>query len=487
MSIGRNATYNLIGFAVPTVLALATVPAYLSLIGPARYGVLSLAWLILGYFGLFDLGLSRATTQRIASLRDASPEERTKAFATALVTNMGIGLVGASLLFPAAWYMFGTSMALEPALRAEVLRAVPYLAMALPIATTLGVLSGALVGREKFRDTNRISVISTSLFQVLPLGVAWAMGPDLPRLMIASIAARMIGVAMLWRACRREYGPVGWRNWDPAQMRQLLTFGAWVTISGLFAPLLVFSDRFAIGTLIGAVAVTVYTVPMDAMRRLAGIAIALSNALFPRLAMASEDEARDLSRKAVGAYFAVLTPPVVGMLVIMDPLLRLWLGDSIGGQAAPLARLFLIATWVNCYAQIPFVRLQAQGRPDMVTKILLVQLPFYLAALWFALKGYGLTGAAWVYLGRVIVDTLALFHFGSRRIPLWPLLALTGSGLCAASVWLDSLGRMALLPTLAYGILAGLAMLPIAVFVAPERMRELAWAPLSILRRKAKS
>ena len=36
MSISRNALYNLVGTAVPTVLALATVPAYLRLIGPER-------------------------------------------------------------------------------------------------------------------------------------------------------------------------------------------------------------------------------------------------------------------------------------------------------------------------------------------------------------------------------------------------------------------------------------------------------------------
>ncbi|MEY4721914.1 MAG: hypothetical protein RIQ46_1639, partial [Pseudomonadota bacterium] len=291
MSIGRNATYNLIGFLVPTFLSLATVPAYLALIGAERYGILALAWLILGYFGLFDLGLGPATSQRIASLKDATPAERITALDTAIVTNIGIGMIGAAILWPVAWYVFAHSIELSPDLCAETLQAVPLLALAVPVATSLGVLTGALVGRERFLVTNRISVTSTALFQLFPLAVAWFMGPSLPQLIIASLAARLVGLVMLWRACRKEFGPISGRHFSRAQLRGLLAFGGWVTITSMSGPVMVFSDRFFIGSLIGAVAVTVYTVPMEAMRRISGIATALANALFPRLAIAPQHEA----------------------------------------------------------------------------------------------------------------------------------------------------------------------------------------------------
>ena len=115
MSIGRHTLYNLAGAAIPSLLALVTVPAYLTLIGPERYGVLAIAWLILGYFGVFDLGLGKATSQRIATLRDADAAARARAFSTALVANVMVGLIGAALLWPAGWLMFAHELRTTPA------------------------------------------------------------------------------------------------------------------------------------------------------------------------------------------------------------------------------------------------------------------------------------------------------------------------------------------------------------------------------------
>ena len=167
MSLSRNTAYNLVGSAIPIALSLVTVPLYLRLVGPERYGVLAIAWLLLGYFGLFDLGLGRATSYRVAALRDATRQARADTFWAAIITNTAMGLVGGLVLWVAAGYFFAQVFKVHESLRPEILTAVPLLALSVPIATLTGVVSGGLYGRERFLELNGVSVVSTALFQVI--------------------------------------------------------------------------------------------------------------------------------------------------------------------------------------------------------------------------------------------------------------------------------------------------------------------------------
>src|ERR1700722_565882 len=117
VSLSRHAGYNLVGSLIPIILSLITVPIYLKLVGAERFGVLSIAWLLLGYFGLFDLGLGRATAFRIAALRDAHPDARANTFLAALAVNCGLGLIGGLVLWGAADYFFSHVFKVQERLR----------------------------------------------------------------------------------------------------------------------------------------------------------------------------------------------------------------------------------------------------------------------------------------------------------------------------------------------------------------------------------
>src|SRR5438445_11654353 len=64
----RNTLYNLLGLGLPLLVAIGSMPMLIHSLGDARFGVLTLIWAVVSYFGLFDLGLGRALTQQLSVL-----------------------------------------------------------------------------------------------------------------------------------------------------------------------------------------------------------------------------------------------------------------------------------------------------------------------------------------------------------------------------------------------------------------------------------
>jgi O-antigen/teichoic acid export membrane protein len=416
LSVGRFAGYNLIGEIIPQLVTLVTIPLYLSLVGPERFGVLSLSWLLLGYFGLFDLGLGRATSFRIAAQRDAKPEDRAETFWSALVVNVGMGLVGGGVLWLAGDWFFRTLFKVDEAMRPEILQSMVLLAMSVPIATLTGVLTGSLQAREKFLETNKISVFSTILFQILPLVVAWVHGPQLLWLLAAALAARGTALVALWLLCQRELTQGHPIKVTRTSVKALLSYGGWVSLNSMIGPVLVMVDRFAIGAVLGARYVAYYTVPFQIAKRIAILPSALTNALFPKLATASPEESRLLGEKALRTLNSIITPMVLIAVLLVEPFLKLWVGDKIGLLSASTGRILLIGFWINALALVPFTRITASGRPGLITRLLLIQIPFYLALLYFGMKWFGLAGCALAISIRLFADFVLLSWGVDKRV-----------------------------------------------------------------------
>ena len=56
--LSRNLSVNVLGLVAPMAVSFVTVPLYIHAIGAARYGVVTLTWILLGYLGVLDFGLS---------------------------------------------------------------------------------------------------------------------------------------------------------------------------------------------------------------------------------------------------------------------------------------------------------------------------------------------------------------------------------------------------------------------------------------------
>jgi O-antigen/teichoic acid export membrane protein len=472
MSIKRNTLINLAGATAPMLMSLVIVPVYLRLVGEARFGVLVLVWLFVGYFEFFDFGIGKATANHMARLRDAPIADREAAFWTGALINGMLGLLGGLVLLVAAHYGVNAYFRdkLSGELEGEIRTALPWMAAAVPVGTVSAVGVAALEARERFLTLNMLQVLVTALIQLLPLLVAWWRGPALDGLIAATVICRIGANLPVFLACRRYVPLQGRPRLRKSLAAPLFRYGGWVTVTAVIGPILVSVDRLLIGSQIGLSAVTHYTVPYNLATKFQILPGSLMRTLFPRFSLLEWEECAPLARRAVFALAAITLPLTVAAAIVMKPFLSLWISAGFAEIAAPVGEILLIGVWINSLAWVPAVMLQGQGRPAIVAKLHAMELVPYVAILWIGVAWGGLLGAAWAWVLRVAIDALLMFWVSGRWGQVFTVLS-TGMALIAVV-------QLALRLTAEMAMMRGIAataVLTAAIFyslqVAPNDLR----------------
>src|SRR5580704_19169600 len=130
----RNWTFNLLGQALPLLIALPTIPYVIHGMGPERFGILSIAWVLLGYVGFLDLGLSRATTKFVAEYLGRGEARKLPSLVwTSVWTQVLFGIAGTLLTSVLIPVLVDRVLKVSPLLRVETKTTFFILAASLPI------------------------------------------------------------------------------------------------------------------------------------------------------------------------------------------------------------------------------------------------------------------------------------------------------------------------------------------------------------------
>jgi O-antigen/teichoic acid export membrane protein len=422
-SLKRSATLNFIGGILPMFVALVTTPIYLHYIGAARYGVLAIVWMVQGYFGFLDLGLSSATSNRIAQLGEEPHREREAVLWTALILNAALGLAGGVALY-GLMHVLLSYFDMGPDLRNELLPALPCVACLVPLSNLISVFNGALVGRERFGTLNVVTLPVTLMYQLVPLGAALLFGPNLRYLvygtLVAGIAALLVTAFAVWRVfpLRLAAGP------RRDLVGKLFSYGAWISVTSLAQPLLETADRLMIGHALGPQAVTYF--PSVIVRT-----------LFPRLSALDAASAAALSSSSIRGLAAALTPMTVFGIFLMHPFLSLWVGQDFAARAASVGETILVGIWLTSIASLAACHLQAIGKPGIVARFQAYEMLPFFALLWWMLQHFGVLGAALAWSARCLLDGVLLLH--AARLDARPTRMLAVPALIIALAYVGTL------------------------------------------------
>jgi O-antigen/teichoic acid export membrane protein len=419
--VAKNTAYNFFTQILVIAVSFLSFPVLVRKLSSDGFGLLSLIWIVVGYFSLLDLGVSRAITKYVAeSLASGDPARArgitwtSLSLSALLGTCVGVAIVAARGPIVTGAFHIPAPMVGEA--NASLLAA----AVGVPFMLANGMLRGIQSAYQRFDMVNAFQAVM-GLGQWLGSVALVLMGGGVFEVVLLTVIIRIVAAAAgVWTLRVLDPGVFsGIRLWEGALARQLLSFGGWVSVSQVVSPLFLYVDRFMIGSFLSLTAVAYYTVPQETVMRMLILPMSLSNALYPVFSGGAVRPGGQMSTGLMYTrsirYVALLTLPLTAVLVIITPeLLTVWMGKEFSLGSSMALRILVCGFFFSSVAQIPATVLHAFGRPDLTAKYHVVELPVTVLLNLLLIPLMGIAGAALAWSVRVSLDAFLLVR-GVRR------------------------------------------------------------------------
>lgn len=430
--LARNIGLNVIGQVVPALIALAAIPIIVRGLGAEGFGLLTLAWVMMGYLKLLDLGLGSAITKFVAQELTDDGEPRSAVVWTALIVQGLLGLISGVALAIATPVLVERVFKIHSALIPEAHASFLLLAVSLPISLMGIGLRAVLEGHQSFGVVNAIQIPSNASLFLLPvIGIRFGLTLHeiIALLLIAKCATVLTYFAVGLRGVptlRRGFGI------DVRGFRGLLAFSGWVSLSNLLAPIMMYLDRFLISSVLSMSMLAYYHASFEIATRIWIVPVSMFTALFPAFSSIrfhKNDEAIGrIFAHSVRSLFLLTMPLVLALVMFADSILTIWLGDEFARHGALVLRILGVGVFFNSLGWVPHAILMGLGRPDIHVKIIALELPFYAGLVTILIRSGGITGVA---IARAVESTVyAILAFAS----IWRIFSLSPRLLLASGM-----------------------------------------------------
>ncbi len=419
--LARNAIVNLIGEILPMLVAIVSIPFLIHGLGIDRFGILALAWTVVGYFNLFDMGIGRATIKNVAEyIASGELKALPPLVWTSIYILLGFGLLGGLLFAVLTPWLILQMLNIPANLIGETQKAFYLIAVSIPFVLGTAGTRGVLEAQQRFGLVNAIKIPANISNFVVPL-VVLLFSTSLYSILAVLIASRFLVFAVYLYFCLNSLPGLGQlHGLTFSHIKKLLCFGGWLTVSNIVSPIMTYMDRFVIGAMLTMSAVAYYVTPYELVTKLWIIPASLMGVLFPAMsayAVNHKDKLVLLHHRTIKYILLILTPIIIVTISMARPLLKFWVGTEFALQGTLVLQLLSVGVLVNSIGGVPYSTIQALGRTDLTAKFHLLELPFYLVMLYFFIQAMGITGVALAWVLRLVIDTALWFWLAQVLIP----------------------------------------------------------------------
>ncbi|NWK78266.1 flippase [Aquitalea sp. LB_tupeE] len=400
MSLIKNSLWNLSGLAIPSLLAIPSIGFIARRLGIEAFGIFTIAFAFIGYASMFDVGISRAAIRLVSRTRQDRPG-LIRIIATSTAAVMLLSLVAMAALFfstPAICHF----LRISPEHLGNTISAIRLLCIAIPFFLLTQVWTAYLEGMELFSELNIQKTLAGVVMALLPAFML-IVGSGLYYAILGILFSRIIAALISYLFCKRHI-PISLKL-DRATLRELLSFGGWLTISNIISPIMVYIDRFVLSNALGAKNVAFYSSASEAVTRLLIIPASIAKALFPRLSFDNKvQQPGPFWKNYHFVLFCICLSISLPIFALSGFIMKIWMGEAYVLIGAEALRILLVGFIFSAMAHLPYVEIQARGHSHITAAINAIELLPYMGMLYLMIDHFGIIGAAISWTVRMIVD-----------------------------------------------------------------------------------
>jgi O-antigen/teichoic acid export membrane protein len=399
-NIHRNIAFSGLGYILPLIASLATIPLMIKYMGDDVYGLYIICISLIGFMTFVDLGVGQAIVKYVSQYEATGEHLKVKPIldiALMMYVVLGIVIAGLVALFslPLGRLIYNDDAA--KALMAS--RALSITALAFLLSYINQFFLNVFKAYHRF-DIPAVIQNVANIAGVVSATVLLLWHYDLLVILWGYVAIQVVALATGYTFVKKVLprGVTLGLSFDQHIFAEMLGFSIYTFVSNFLGGVVSRLDKFIIGAILGTEAVTYYQIPYTIAQMANGIIQVLSQITFPRFSELSSlnDTVGRLAlyKRSMLLVFVVSMALSVGLISAGGPFLEMWISAAFAAKSTLTLQIIALYFFFQSNTVVAYWALQGSGNAKVTAISSFLGTVAYMVGIYVLTQAYGYNGAA---------------------------------------------------------------------------------------------
>lgn len=417
--IVKNTVISLLGAILPLIIGVIAIPKTINLLGDEVFGLLVIVWAILSYMSLLDLGLGKALVKYISeSIGKNETRKIQDYFWVSVITSISFSVILSIFLYASSNFIALNILKVENDLLEISSKAIRLIAFGIPLIFLISIYNSFFRSIQRF-GLITFTQVTNSIFNYLLPVIVYSIVPNFNTVVLSLVIFKLVVVVILSSQVFKSLNTFPKRKMEFVSIfKELINFGWWANLSSLIGPLIDYLDRFTIASVISLTAVAYYSTPLEIVLRVSFISVAITSVVYSAISNSINHDSKrteEIINNGLKFILICILPIICTFVLFAKEGLNFWVGEEFAENGFFVVQIVGIGIIFKSMTYLPISHLQSLGKPSVVAKIHLFEVPIYMLLLYSLSINFGLMGVAVAHCFRLIMDYMLMTIFAKRN------------------------------------------------------------------------